>query len=915
MTVLSKSFVQLFYQGLSGCKHQSGFDRNFLQLHTLDKLYTYAIEQWIDVFAQRLKELQTHDFAFDWTQMGAVSKVDWAKSKNHANYYWYHLANGMAKPTTDKHICDILFAGVAIADNDREYLNTPKQFASFIYSDGFERLEFANRILKVSEHDHCLAGYDTNGDEYPISPFEIMQIKNKVVRVHPYYKPITIHDWNDFHNAYIENWRTQASAVNFENLIYPLFEIVSTYFKEIESPLATGETHNLLSAFYKQELLELQPSEVIFFLGQCIEVGDTEHSSVFLLDILLNLMQHAKQDLNAVLPLMVKLAAWITQQNPAMLIEHPDILDIYRQEEVGYYLNCNKLCKELELLLHFNLELNNEDLTLIRALSAQLSTTVEFSLLSKVTLMELFESSPSLISDLYIKIKQIFDSRDMYNQSETFTDINKTGISTGSYEYVYHRTGVNAQYIRIARLLAASGILKKFGIEDYFQLLMPDLASPVDNVTGASLSQKPLSHYARIEKDRSYLANLNNSEINYELNDTCFYNVNSEISGPFSLKEFECIQAYSAQRFRKYSRIPKFTKYCLNASTLHALIDLVNNSLNYEAAQDGDGYVLREGFSKEGRFIEYKVVEYQITDEQLRYRVRDSWNTDCVNEGVIEFKSRSKLNAFLRYSPTMRLMFILNTAIARGHARSNLSMSQYYNAYDAYTKFKQFYLQMDPEERKRLNKVSMRYSGKVRTFGEVWANGFPDCMSAASKWFSTLILDYLPMVEFCSSIEHNSKYNEYLFYARRDSQQLFKRYLLNDVTDTLDRLISLLTYVSVPTISFEGIKARGMQFLGVAVESMLAPKIVRLLSITDGGHQFTRNSMFKPTAGILVDPKASNCESDNTSVASFDSESVRNFSLFSSSSRSSSFGSEGEKTDDQDSDDAIEYEKISAECS
>lgn len=928
MTVLSKAFIQTFYQGLSVCRIKTNFDRNFLQSHTLDNLYTYTTEQWIPVFVERLKELQIHDFAFDWTQMGAVAKFDWAKSKNHANYYWYHLANAITK-STDKHISEVLFAGVDIAQNDRRYLNTLKQCASFIYSDGFGRLEFINRILTDSEHHHCLTGYDRRADEYPISPFEIMQMRNKLLRPHPYFRPLIICDWNDFHNTYIETWRAQSSTVNSENLIYPLFAIVATYFKEIATPVATGETHSLLSAFYKQELLDLKPSEVTFFLGQCIEAAETNDSSLFLLDVLLKLMEPAtKHDLNAVLPLMVKLGAWITQQNPAMLIEHPDILEIYRRTEVGPYLTWNTLIKELEVLISFSAELSETDVELI------IDTKIlaeEF--LSKLGLPfnDFFQRSSNLSNDFCSKIRQIFASRDMHNQSETFTDINKTGIFTGSYEYVYHRSGLNEQFIRIARLLTASGFLKHLGIGDYFQLLMPDLASPVDNVTGEFLSQKPLSHYARVEGDRSYLANLNNSESNYELNDKCFYNVNTEKPGPFSLKEFGFIQAYSARRFRKYSRIPKFTQYRLNASTIQALFDLVNNSLNYDAAHDGDGYLLREGFLKDSRQIEEKVVEYQIEREQLRYRVRDSWNMDRVHEDFIEFQSKSKLNAFLKYNPTMRLMFILSIAIDRGHARSNLSITKYYNAYQAYIKFKQFYLHLDPEERRRLNKVSMRYAGKVRTFGEVWSNGFPDCMSAASKWFSTLIIDYLPMVEFCSAIEYDRKHNEYLVYARRDTQQLYKQYLLNDLTDNIDELIALLTHVSVQTISFAAIKARGMQFLGFAENSLLDPKIATLLSTADEGGQLNPHSMFNATAvSELVsyhennfDTSADHCGSGNTSIESSDLEamstkvgddfesaqfddrersssfsSVTNFSVFSrSGSRASSFGHKGQDSD------------------
>ncbi|MCX7119868.1 MAG: hypothetical protein NTZ86_08440, partial [Legionellales bacterium] len=249
---------------------------------------------------------------------------------------------------------------------------------------------------------------------------------------------------------------------------------------------------------------------------------------------------------------------------------------------------------------------------------------------------------------------------------------------------------------------------------------------------------------------------------------------------------------------------------------------------------DGDGYRLHLGFSQCWRQIPERVIEYEIEIHSISYRIRDSWNTERIHTDNIVFKSAAEHRAFLLNSSSQRLMFILHAVTGRGHARANLSMSNYYKAYLAYNRFRQFYLEIDKAERERLDMVSMRYGLTVRTFGEVWVSGFPDCMSAASKWFSTLILDYLPGVRFRYDLEHNSKYSEYLLYARRDSQFLCNYYIENDLTDSIADLIHLLTHVSVQVASFAGLKAIVMELLGVTnTELPINHDTASLLSIVD----------------------------------------------------------------------------------
>ncbi len=401
----------------------------------------------------------------------------------------------------------------------------------------------------------------------------------------------------------------------------------------------------------------------------------------------------------------------------------------------------------------------------------------------------------------FIELFNIFSERDRHNKLVTFMDIGRSGPLTGSFEYVYNRSGANAQYIRIAQLLSGWGVLRRYQIEDYFLLLMQELESPVDSVTGELLSSRPLSHYVRPEHDRTYLALLDNSEENYHVNMKCFYDVNRENSAPFSVRDYEYIKAYSAPKFRQYPRVPLYSKYPLKNTTLQALVDLVNHSLHHEAAQDGDGYALRKGISHSHLRLPEKVIEYELSEnnEWLTYQVRDSWRSDIVHNGTISLASMTDRQIFFAGTDNIkRLMFILHTAIVRGHARPNLTIGKYFNAYAAYDEFREYCEDLrivDPDELVRLNNVSMRYGSAVRTFGEVWLNGFPDCMSAASKWFSTLILDYLPEVEFLKAIENAGEDSKYLRYARRDSQRIYESFttyeLARSFTDCLKRNIAL----------------------------------------------------------------------------------------------------------------------------
>jgi hypothetical protein len=167
----------------------------------------------------------------------------------------------------------------------------------------------------------------------------------------------------------------------------------------------------------------------------------------------------------------------------------------------------------------------------------------------------------------------------------------------------------------------------------------------------------------------------------------------------------------------------------------------------------------------------------------VKYQIKDSWQLGVVHMSEISLRDIADRQTFVGGHDTQRLMFIMHRAIGSGHARPNLTLSKYFSAYAAYDKFREYtnlLKQNNPTVYENLMNSSMRFSDSVRNFGEIWANGFPDCMSIASKWFSTLFLDHLPEVEFCHAVEFEHIKDrgfcrrDYLNSARRDSQHIYE---------------------------------------------------------------------------------------------------------------------------------------------
>lgn len=877
MTKLSSEIVQTFYANLTASSTKSDFDAEFLINTPLETISEYSTEQWIALFKNRLHRLLRSEY--DWTRIGQ-NGVTWSGNPAHANYHWFELAKSIAHQTHQP-ITKIIFPEIAIAAADEKRMTVVESFGAFFYDDNFTRLVLLDRVVtNAVKRPTSMASYDPKGGKYALSLQEMAQIYLKIAVPR---RTGEVKSWKEFQERFVASWhRANKNRTQIEDLLYPLYEIVQTYFFELEEEALPNETLSLLQNFYRDHLKELDIECVNYFYGQTINGVEGDEGEDYLSDLMMQVMLRAQRDLHDALPKMIKLAVWITAKNPAQMIEHPQVMDNYRRMGIGPYIHASALATELDKLADYKDEFTPIDMNLI----ARLSMSVRVGLIYEKSFFE----------DFYA----LFVAREEYNYRTTYRDIGKEGIFKGSFEYVYHRIDANAVFIKMAHILFALKIPQRYGLEDPYQLLMPELKSAYDNVSGRLLSTYPLSHYVRLEDDRTYLALLDHSAKNYELNHG-FDNVNKVKPSAFSVREYACIQAYSASRFRKFPRVPELTQYSLKAKTLTALASLVNKSLDFDATLEGDDYKLQEGLSppKEIRtkFIQYILVENKLNgDKSIIYQIRDRWQEEVVHRSTIYLNDEADKQAFIMNAgdSLYRLMFILNVAVTRGHARPNLSIARYFSAYLAYDKLREFcnllrveyvasvirrellshfmnlypleqryallarcsqesiellllnnkaefkaiiaeknvlklanfffypicqieanpmllepdnlsilhqlssFLEYNPnffdhyeaDEYSHLMNTSMRFDDTVRTFGEIWANGFPDCMSTASKWFSILLADHLPDMRFSNAIETAATHIDYLGLARRRSQRLYEKYHSREEANRLSRQLS-----------------------------------------------------------------------------------------------------------------------------
>lgn len=221
----------------------------------------------------------------------------------------------------------------------------------------------------------------------------------------------------------------------------------------------------------------------------------------------------------------------------------------------------------------------------------------------------------------------------------------------------------------------------------------------------------------------------------------------------------------------------------------------------------------------------------------ITYRIRDHWNRSMIYTDDILFPNKTELSKFHQN----RLGYIMKIAIHHGHARANITRNKYYLQYTSFTHFRSYINLLDSTERNHLLNTTMRYGRDIRQFKEIWLDGYPSCMSAASLWFLQLVIDYFPNIRLSSHIEMNEKYIVLLARTRINSRRLYMNYIINDLTNPIPELIDMFNALSpsnnYPIPSLSSVFSWGMGLLGFNTEANPNPNdydyIEELLSIPD----------------------------------------------------------------------------------
>ena len=805
--------ISLLLGELRHCDHISPFDECFLSDDRYDtsSLEQYSPEKWQSLIQKRNTDL-----------LG--SEYDPTRFDRTVNRVWWQFASAyftLLSLSTKYSLIDFIFPGVHFTQKDELTFFESQSASLFFYSDDNSRLMSIKEIfLYLRNRDRTqFSSYTSDGQPVPLSLYEAQQIRSKVDL---YYDKATDQMFELKMNGCAtkspaqityqfmseSGMRTQLSpdeaakkltsskpiweyitrdcmpapskrvSNSFTDLFYPLFSSVKNYFNFLhleKNNHPRDQLKQMLSRFqasirglYSTELQYLTIHSTNTFYAYKISV--TNQSSSTLLDVLLDCMTCSSFE--DVLPQIVALSQWISAHDPSMILQRPQLCSYYSSVEIGPYVTRSKLLEEILCLKSYHKDLTIEESSIILDLIAQLS------------LMTLSDHDLFIDESIFSTIHQLFVCSDKRVKCSSFLESKSGKLQLGSYEFVYYQKGVNAQYIRIAQLLSGWGYLQRHSVEDYRCLLMPSLVSPIDPISGEYLSHYPLSHCAMPSKDRTYLCVLPNSVRNYEITG-CFYDVNGPTPKPFTQDVYDLIKAYAAPKFRlsKYVRVPKQTVYPLKASSLKALVDLVNNSLNYDGLDDA--YSVQRVHTFPRQLLEH-VIYFKIDVTDVSYRVLDLWNQDCIYSSGFSIVDPLTGKSFADLFNNEQSSYIISLASKRGHVRPNYSQIHYYRTYIAYTRFRDFYANLPFIEKNHLNNTTMKFAGLFRTFGEVYADGFPDCMSAASKWFSTLILDYLPNLKFSASIENHIKsgyLNEIRYQSRNAS---VKRTIENDLYHSND---------------------------------------------------------------------------------------------------------------------------------
>ena len=413
----------------------------------------------------------------------------------------------------------------------------------YIGTDG-KTLYTLSGLCELYQEKKILFSYGAHRDSKKYTPYalslsELLQLRSKKDSFR-FTTTIESYDsfWSYFSQTILVDWKRAGELPR--HLLPMLLDVVDCFFVEQnEGKVPRNFREKLI--LWTQYVQESRIDDVNHLYGIKIQVNG---ASVYLIDILLNFIQCEPSTLQHQ---MLGVARWLSEYDPSFLSACTELNKMKVEYNLGPAFSFSSLQTHLSELLLLNLPN---------------STKRSITLLSESCI-----GKKDFDPEVLTKLREIYRLRWLQVQGK-------------NDDYTRLQTGKNTQWIRLAQLLSAEGLIE----ENYYHFLMPTLTTGM--VLGECLTAYPLSHYILSEDARS-LIYLGHCEHHYKALGT-FYNCNTVPPLPLTDTELGRVR-YASSRFHKFMDLavddPDIAR-----ETVIAVYDLVNNSLYPIGLKDGYDY-------------------------------------------------------------------------------------------------------------------------------------------------------------------------------------------------------------------------------------------------------------------------------------------------------------------------------------
>lgn len=702
--------IKNFLRDLAGLSEnrKSLFDVFFIsEMHVAD-LNPYDLKQWKDVFKKRKLALEHTEFNLI-THLRTVNQI------------WFNLAVKIAKLSGIK-VLELMLPDETIYPGDEDSVPFYDRL-HFLYKDD-------NGLLR--NFFRYATSFQKNGlayeKGYKLSLTEAEQIKSKSTSINSDNKTC----WNFLTDKIMPGvWRTDDSNIieHFKDVAYPIYACVQDYFENLQKKPAdflVSMRRSILD-IYTEELFYLEPHVLHAFYALLLPMsGDVDTSQMSMLNILVDCLQ--AKSLQEILPHMLTLARWVAEQNPAKIVKQPNeaLLIIYQTLQVGVYCKREVICEALRKLGGMEREAD---------INEQIDKTMHVFANQNIP-----EMDKCLFNEM-MALNRVYNKKNARVRKYDIPSLPFGLIAT--HDDAYHRSETNAQIMRINELLFGWGFWQRHGIDCYYQAMW-DLREHYTQ-KGKIYSDLPRGHFVKPDHDeQGYLISLEDSVSNYAATGL-YENVNGPKPCVFTKREYLCSIYLSSPKFRnvKYPRLAEYPMPAVKRSLLNMIFELVDTGFHPKGLKDV--YTLKYV----NDFLDYKdkIIYIRYVDSFMEYRVKELWTVageKKIHTGSIPYVDPETKEVFFKLSDTERLWYVLRYTQKANHTRPGFSHEHYNKTCVAFAKLRENFYDgsISPKEMKSLFDTRFKYGNRLVTIGDMWADGFPECMTKTCQAFWVFLCIY-----------------------------------------------------------------------------------------------------------------------------------------------------------------------------